>query len=326
MRPLHNMGPVSHPDLIVGIGGSDDAGVYRLTDDVALVQTVDFFTPVVDEPYDWGRIAAANALSDVYAMGGTPLTALQIVAWPRDKLPLDMLGEVMRGGVDVLSTASCTLLGGHSIDDDEPKYGMAVTGLVHPDEVVTNAAAKVGDVLVLTKALGTGIITTAIKRDRVLPGQRDAVVDLMATLNDGAARAMRRIGVRAATDVTGFGLLGHLGEIVKASGVSAVVVAADVPVLDGVVELAAEGVVPGGTDRNIASTARYTTFAPGVAEALRVVLADAQTSGGLLIAVDRPLSGALLQALHDENVTGAVVGEIVGRDFADGPAGRITVT
>ena len=288
------------------------------------MQTVDFFTPIVDEPFDWGRIAAANALSDVYAMGGSPITALQLVGWPRDKLPFDMLGEVLQGGAAVLHEASCILLGGHSIDDVEPKYGLAVTGLVHPDEVVTNGGAHPGDALVLTKPIGTGLIATAIKREVASDLQRATAVESMAKLNAGAARAMRRVGASAATDVTGFGLLGHLGEIVRSSGVSAEIEFAAVPLLPGVERLAADGVVPGGTERNLVAASRFTRFGdlehPG-----RLLLADAQTSGGLLIAVAGPLVNALLQALEDEGEKGEVIGRVVERRFADGPSGAIRV-
>lgn len=308
----------------MGIAGSDDAGVYRISDEMALVQTVDFFTPIVDEAFDWGRIAAANALSDVYAMGGTPLTALQLVGWPRDKLSFELLGEVIEGGAAVLAEADCALVGGHSIDDTEPKYGLAVTGVVHPDEVMTNAGAQPGDVLVLTKPIGTGLIATAIKRGVASELQRATAVESMARLSAAPSRAMRRVGANAATDVTGFGLLGHLGEIVRASGVSAEIDLAAVPLLPGVRQLATDGVVPGGTRRNLDSVARYTAF-NGVDEVDRLLLADAQTSGGLLIAIDGPLASALLQALEDEGEQGEVIGRVVAREFADGPAGRITV-
>lgn len=288
------------------------------------MQTVDFFTPIVDDAFDWGRIAAANALSDVYAMGGAPLTALQLVGWPRDRLPFELLGDVMEGGASVLEQAGCALVGGHSIDDTEPKYGLAVTGIVHPDEIVSNAAARPGDALVLTKPIGTGLIATAIKRGVAQNAEATTAVETMARLNAGAARAMRRVGASAATDVTGFGLLGHLGEIVRASGVSAEIEMRAVPVLPGARELAIADVVPGGTKRNLESAERFTRFGDAALED-RLLLADAQTSGGLLIAIEAPLAQALLQALDEENETGAVVGHIVERDFADGPTGAITI-
>ena len=257
-------------------------------------------------------------------MGGTPLTALQIVGWPRETLSLDLLGDVLEGGSAVLEEAGCTLVGGHTIDDMEPKYGMAVTGVVHPDEIVTNAGARPTDVLVLTKPIGSGITATAIKREMATATQRDAAVSMMVSLNAGASRAMRRVGVNAATDVTGFGLLGHLGEIIRASGVSASVSRDDVPILEGVVELALAGVVPDGTRRNLAAVRRFTDFTD-TTDALGLVLADAQTSGGLLMAVSRELRAALLQALTEEGVTGTVIGEIAERQFAEGPSGRVTI-
>ena len=321
---MNNSTVTRHDDLLVGIGGADDAGVYRISDDVALVQTVDFFTPIVDEAYDWGRIAAANALSDVYAMGGTPLTALQLVGWPRDKLSFDLLGDVLEGGVAVLAEAGCTLVGGHSIDDAEPKYGFAVTGVVHPGEVFGNDGARPGDAIVLTKPIGTGLITTGIKRGVVDEATRDQAVTTMAHLNAGAARAMRRVGATAATDVTGFGLLGHLGEMVRASEVSAIVESAAVPLLPGAAELAAGGVVPGGTERNLSAVERFTRFGQ-LDRAARLLLADAQTSGGLLITIETPLADALLQALADEGEHGSIIGRIVEREFADGPTGAIDV-
>ncbi len=321
---MNNSSIVRHDDLLVGIGGSDDAGVYRISDDVALVQTVDFFTPIVDEAYDWGRIAAANALSDVYAMGGTPLTALQLVGWPRDKLPFDLLGDVLEGGAAVLEEAKCTLVGGHSIDDAEPKYGLAVTGVIPPDEIVGNDGAAAGQVLILTKPIGTGLITTGIKRGIVEDEVRAEAVETMARLNAGAARAMRRVGVTAATDVTGFGLLGHLGEMVRASNVSAEIDAAAVPLLPGALDLALSNVVPGGTRRNLTAADRFTHFGE-TSEHMQLLLADAQTSGGLLVTIESPLSAALLQALEEEGEDAAVIGRIVARDFADGPAGVIKV-
>jgi selenide,water dikinase len=320
-----NNSPIVHDDdLLIGIDGSDDAGVYRINDDVALVQTIDFFTPIVDDAFDWGRIAAANALSYVYAMGGTPLTALQLVGWPRDRLPMELLGDVLEGGAAAMEEAGCTLLGGHSIDDNEPKYGLAVTGVVHPDEVVSNAGARPGDSLILTKPIGTGLIATAIKRGVAADSEISAAIETMIRLNAGAARAMRRVGASAATDVTGFGLLGHLGEMIRASTVSAEIELAAVPLLAGARRLAADNVVPGGTERNLASAERFTRFG-AVDRTERLLLADAQTSGGLLIAIPAPLVGATLQALEEEGETGAVVGRIVERDFADGPAGAIAV-
>ncbi len=257
-------------------------------------------------------------------MGGRPLMALQLVGWPRDRLSLDLLGDVMEGGAEVLTEAGCLLVGGHTIDDAEPKYGFAVTGLVHTEDLITNAAAEPGDVLVLTKPVGTGIVATAIKRGEADPAVRDAAVATMRRLNDAAARAATRVRVRAGTDVTGFGLLGHLGEIVRASGVSAELDVEAVPVLPGVSELIDAGMVPGGTLRNLESVARMVDFGM-LGRDTQLLLADAQTSGGLLLAVPAPLHGALLEALSEEGVDAASVGRIVARGFADGPTGRITV-
>ena len=238
---MRNSPVTRHPDLLVGLETSDDAAVYVTPGGTALVQTVDFFTPVVDDPYDWGRITAANALSDVYAMGGTPITALQLVGWPRDTLPFVLLEEVIAGGAAVMEAAGCTIVGGHSIDDPEPKYGFAVTGLVEPDRLVTNAGAQPGDSLVLTKPLGTGIIATAIKNQKANSAVAGQAVEIMAALNEGASRAMTSVGVNAATDITGFGLLGHLTEMLEAAGLAAELSVSAVPFIDGVLDLAGQG-------------------------------------------------------------------------------------
>ena len=275
-----------------------------------MVQTVDYFTPVVDDPGDWGRIAAANALSDIYAMGGMPSTALQLVGWPRGKLSFDLLGEVILGGIGKLEEAGCLLIGGHSIDSPEPTYGFAVTGFVEPDQLTTNGGALPGDRLVLTKPIGTGIISTGIKNHRADPDMILEAIGIMAELNAGAARAMSAVGVNAATDVTGFGLLGHLGEMVAASEVAAVIEHAAVPLIDGVRELAEAGVVPGGTARNLIAVERFTDFG-NLDAAGQLILADAQTSGGLLISVAADRTGDLVGALTVEGTrSAAVVGEI----------------
>lgn len=310
---------VSSPHLLVGLETADDAGVFRLPDGRALVQTVDFFTPVVDEPYDWGRVAAANALSDVYAMGAQPLTALQLVGWPREELSFDLLAEVVRGGADVMALAGCTIVGGHSIDDREPTYGFAVTGLLEAEAVVTNAGAQVGDLLVLTKPLGTGVVSTAIKRGACPPEVRQTAVESMVTLNAAAAAAMRQVGVSAATDVTGFGLVGHLHELATASGVAAVLYPSAVPLLPGARELCGEGYLPGGSRRNLAAASEYLEV--GDEDPLLVqLLCDAQTSGGLLIAVPPERVDGLLVALADAGAAGAVVGRAV-----KGPPGAVTL-
>jgi selenide,water dikinase len=313
-----------HPDLLVGISGSDDAGVYRVGDDDTIVQTVDFFTPVVDDPYDWGRITAANALSDIYAMGADPLTALQLVGWPRDTIPFDVLGRVIEGGLDIMAEAGCTVLGGHSVDDPEPKYGFAVTGTAPPGDITTNSTAKPGQVLILTKPLGTGIISTAAKHGNASADVVRGAITSMVELNRGAADAARRIGVTAATDVTGFGLLGHLSEMTRGSKVSAEIDSGSVPVLDGARSLALGGEIAGGTRRNLGAVESLVEW-EHIPTDLRWILADAQTSGGLLLAVDSALSDALLEALRAEGVSGSEIGRIVERAFAHGPSGRILV-
>ena len=309
------------PRILVDAATRDDAAVFRLTADRAIVATVDFFTPIVDDPYDFGRIAAANAFSDVYAMGGTPLLALNLVGWPRDTLPYELLGEVLRGGGDVARAAGAFVLGGHSIDDPEPKYGMAVVGEVHPDRITTNAGARPGDALVLTKPIGTGVLTTALKRDLLSEAELAPAVTAMTTLNAAAARAMLAVGVHAATDVTGFGLLGHLHSLLEASGAAAEVTAQAVPLLPHARDMAARGAVPGGTQRNLTSLADAVSFAVGVEETTRVLLCDAQTSGGLLIAVPPDKTEALVTALAREQAPAAAV---IGRVVA-GPPGRVAV-
>ena len=317
------MPTIKDPRILVDAATRDDAAVYQLTTDRAIVATVDFFTPIVDDPYDFGRIAAANAFSDVYAMGATPLLALNLVGWPRDTLPYEVLGEVLRGGADIAKEAGAFVLGGHSIDDPEPKYGMVAIGEVHPNRLITLARARPGDVLVLTKPIGTGILATALKRDLASAADLAPAVRVMATLNAGAAKAMRATGggVHAATDVTGFGLLGHLHNMLLASNAAAELDAAAVPLLDKAVEMVERGAIPGGTKRNREALAPHVKIAAGIPEALRVLLFDAQTSGGLLIAVDPDRAGALVAALERESTPAAAK---IGR-ITRGVAGSITV-
>jgi selenide,water dikinase len=272
-------------NVLVGIATRDDAGVYLLRDDLALVQTVDFFTPIVDDPFDFGRIAAVNSLSDVYAMGATPLTALNICAFPVEEVDLEILRRILEGGAAIAKQAGVALLGGHTVKDDEPKYGWAVTGIVDPRKVVTNAGARPGDTLLLTKPLGTGILTTALKRDRIDAAALRPAVDAMLELNAHASAAMVEIGVHGATDITGFGLLGHAGELMEASGVALELRASAIPLFAGVLDLIRADVIPGGTKDNMQAHAAFTRYDDGVDAALRVALSDAQTSGGLLIAV-----------------------------------------
>jgi selenide,water dikinase len=319
---VQGFGPSRDPNLLVGLDTSDDAAVYRVRDDLAIVVTTDFFTPIVDDPYDWGRIAATNALSDVYAMGGLPLLALNLVAWPREGLPFELLARVLDGGGDVVRAAGAIVGGGHSIDDPEPKFGLAVVGTVHPDEVRTNAGAQPGDVLVLTKPIGLGIISTALKRDAASPSIVDEAVRIMTTLNAAGRDAVAEVGdaVHAVTDVTGFGLLGHLREVAIASGVGAEIDSACVPVIDGVRELLASGMVAGGTQRNHAFVAPDVDWG-GLEEPEQMLLADAQTSGGLLVAVAPEAEGALVDALERRaTLARAVVGRIT-----EGPVGRLRV-
>jgi selenide, water dikinase len=315
---LGGLGPAGAPhDLLVGTETGDDAAVYRLNDSQAVVATLDFFTPIVDDPYDWGRIAATNALSDVYAMGGTPIFALNIVAWPVDDLPLSMLGEVLRGGRDVATSAGIAVAGGHTITDPEPKYGMVAIGTVHPDGLTRNTGVPPGASLVLTKPLGLGMISTAIKAGTASPELVERAVEVMTTLNRDAALAAGDAGAVAVTDVTGFGLMGHLHGMLAASGVSATLDAAAVPFIPGSVALARRGVAAGGTRRNLAFVDPYTDWG-GLAEPDRLLLADAQTSGGLLIATSDP--PAVRAALAARGIAGSEIGVV-----ELGAPGRITV-
>ena len=318
---LRHLPGVDDPRVLVDAASRDDAAVFLLSPDRALIATTDFFTPIVDDARSWGAIAAANALSDVYAMGGTPLFALNLVAWPRTGLPFDLLGEVMAGAADVAREAGCLLLGGHSIDDAEPKFGLAVTGEVHPDQLMTNAAGRAGDYLVLTKLLGTGLLTTALKRDRLTEADIAPAIASMRALNAGAARAARAAGVRAATDITGFGLLGHLGNILTGSRLAAELWVENLPVLEHARQMAEEGMVPGGTARNLEAASPVTTYDADVTPAERILLSDAQTSGGLLLAVRPDRLEELLAALKQE---GTLAMAVIGR-LVEGAVGSVQV-
>ncbi len=317
---MHGTEITKHRDLLIGIDGSDDAGVYRITDDLALVQTVDFFTPIVDDPGDWGRIAAANALSDVYAMGGTPLTALQLLSWPRDVLPWSVAADVIDGAVEVLTEANCTLVGGHSIDDGDPKFGFAITGTVHPDRMITNDAARPGDRLVLTKALGTGVIATAIKEGGAPRSSESAAIASMRRLNASASVVAVAAGISAGTDVTGFGLLGHLAEMLRSSEVTATIDGSAIPILPGAAAIASDGHVPGGTKRNYRAVKGIVDFGETPA-AIRTILVDAQTSGGLLLAVPEADLDDLVAAI----VAGGDLAAIIGQLDAPDDASTITI-
>jgi len=315
------LGTVTLPDatldVLVAADTGDDAAVYALDDQRAIVATLDYFTPIVDDPYDWGRIAATNAMSDVYAMGGTPFLGLNIANWPVDDLPLEMLGRVLQGGSDAANSAGFPVLGGHSITDPEPKYGMVVLGFVDPARMLRNSTAAVGDGLVLTKSLGLGMISTAIKRGIASDDLVVTAIDVMTTPNRAAAEVVNELGADAATDVTGFGLLGHLHRMLLASGVAAELDASSVPVIAGVLDLARRGIVPGGTQRNHASVGPHVEWGD-LTDPEQLLLADAQTSGGLLVATKDP--EALVSALDARDVPALAVGTVVA-----GTPGRVMV-
>jgi selenide,water dikinase len=318
---LKHLPGIDDARVLVDAATRDDAAVYALTPDRALIATVDFFMPVVDDARTWGIITATNALSDVYAMGGTPLFGLNLVGWPREKLPFDLLGQVIEGGAEAARRAGCLVLGGHSVDSPEPQFGMVVIGEVHPDRIFTVANGRPGDRLVLTKPLGTGILTTALKRGRIGEAELTEAVRSMSTLNDGAMRAARTAGVRAATDVTGFGLVGHLGNMTRASGLAAEISVGRLPLMAGVPELASEGLVPGGTKRNL-EAASHVRWGDEVSAIDRVLVADAQTSGGLLLAVAPERLDQLVAELERERtLAAAVIGSLTA-----GPTGEIRVT
>lgn len=309
------------PAVIVGSNTADDAAVYRLSDELAIVQTVDFFTPIVDNPYMFGAISAANSLSDIYAMGARPLFALNIVGFPDRRLPLRVLQEILRGALDKAAEAGISIIGGHTVEDTEPKFGLAVTGIVHPDKVLRNSTARPGDALVLTKPLGLGIISTAVKSGLAEEAVAKQAAEVMAALNRAACEAMLAVGAHACTDVTGFGLLGHLRGMAAGSGVDVTLSVGAVPVLPAAWDLASAGAVPGGTLNNLAHVADHVTFAPGVSHVAQLVLADAQTSGGLLISLPEDRVDAVLAGLRERGVSGAAR---IGRVTAKGK-GRITV-
>lgn len=309
---LRQLPVINDPNVLVGPSDSDDAAVYKLNSDMAIVQTVDFFTPVVDDPYHFGAIAAANAISDIYAMGAKPLFALNIVGFPTGRLLREVLLRILQGATDKAKEAGVLILGGHSIEDTEPKFGMAVIGIVHPDKVLTNSGAQPGDSLILTKPIGLGIIATAVKRGLAKPETEAEAIRIMSQLNATAARIMAGYCVHSCTDVTGFGLLGHLSEMTKASGVDAIVWADSVPFIKQAMELVRAGAVPGGTLNNADYFGSGIKFDTSVSDVVRTLLFDAQTSGGLLIAVNKDDAGNLLDELHASGITEAAsIGEIV---------------
>jgi len=301
--------PADYPQVLVGLGSPDDAAVYRLDADRALIVTADFFTPIVDDPYDFGAIAAANALSDVYAMGGEPLLAINLVAFP-PKLP-EVLAEVLRGGAEKVREAGVALAGGHTIQDKEPKYGLAVVGLAHPDRLLTRSGARPGDALVLTKPLGTGVIVTAFKGNKADPAHLAGAVRWMMALNRVASRIAIKLGLRGATDVTGFGLLGHAWEMAEASGVGMCIRLGDVPLMDGAEEYAEQSLFPGGSYCNRDFYSPHVCFADGTAKEMQMLLFDAQTSGGLLLAVPSEKLGRLLDRFAAEGQPGWIIGQVV---------------
>jgi len=317
---LRHVFPAADANALVDASTGDDAAVYLLEKDRALVVTTDFFTPIVDDPYDFGQIAAANALSDLYAMGAKPLFALNLLAFPRKLLGEGSLEQIIKGGAEKCREAGIPILGGHSIDDAEPKYGLVAIGEVHPAHMCTNSAAAAGQSLVLTKPIGTGIIATAIKAGKADPATISAATESMAALNRGAGEAMRVVGIKAATDVTGFGLLGHLRQMLKVSGVSARIDSKTVPILPGALELARTERFPGGTLRNLEDVKEDVCFSEALPETTRLLLTDAQTSGGLLMAVPSAILPDLLTRLEDQAPEAAVIGEI-----EEGPPGRVQV-
>ena len=314
------MPPITDPNVICGMANLDDAGVYKLTDDLAIIQTIDFFTPIVDDPYTFGQIAVANALSDVYAMGGKPLTAMNVVCFPREKLDISVLQEILRGGVDKLQEAGVALVGGHSIDDTELKYGLSVTGTVHPQRLVTNSGAKPGDKIILTKPLGTGIINTALKAGMAPEETVTKVTRYMAALNDKASTLMQEIGVHACTDITGFGLIGHSVQVAQNSQVGINFNIAAIPIFPEAPEFAQRGLCPGGLHRNREFYSTAVSMSDEVPAPVRDVLFDPQTSGGLLICLEPNKTELLLNKLRQAGIEdAAIIGEVVSE-----PSGIVT--
>ncbi len=310
------------PNLLVGTGTNDDAAVYRLGDDTALVQSVDVFTPIVDDPYTFGGIAAANALSDIYAMGARPIVAMSVIGFPVGKLPMSDMVQILTGGIDKAREAGIDIAGGHSFEDQEPKYGLCVTGLVHPDRIYRNNSAKPGDVLILTKPLGSGVLAQAIKKGQAELEEIAQVTEVMVQLNREAAEAMVEVGASACTDITGYGLLGHLHEMLQGTDLAARLWKSAVPVLKGVREHIQKGVFPGGTKKNLAFYSPHLKWTETVDENDRLILADPQTSGGLLIAVPEKRAKALIEALAEKGVETRVE---VGQVLSGPPAGEIEI-
>lgn len=321
MRILEQLPKIPNPKVLVGIETADDAGVYQLSDDLAIVQTLDFITPIVDDPYTFGAIAAANSISDIYAMGGTPITALNIVGYPMAEVEPNLVAMILQGGYDKLTEAGVAVIGGHTVDNPALIYGLAATGIVHPLKVVTNSGAKPGDLLVLTKPLGIGAINHGIKQDKTPSEVVSKAIEVMTTLNKAASEAMLEVGVNACTDVTGFGLLGHLREMLIASKVGAKVFASKVPLIKGTLELIEQKVFPGGARTNKRFVDTFTHWHDDVPETMRIAFCDPQTSGGLLISVPKEKVDYLMEAMEDHGVKWtAIIGEIVAK-----PVGEVFV-
>lgn len=310
MQVLHQIPKFFDPNILVGFEKSDDAAVYRISDDLAVVLTVDYFTPIVDDPYTFGSISAANALSDIYAMGAKPILGLNIAGFPAQKLPLSILSEIFRGGADKAKEAGISIAGGHTIDDNEPKYGLVAMGLVHPEKIITNSGAKPGDLIILTKPIGTGIITTAMKEEIATKESIDYAVKIMSTLNKSASQAMISAEVNACTDVTGFGLLGHLYEMISASATGAEIFFDKVPLIPGTKQLADDLIIPAGTIRNHEYLKSHIIWDENITYENQMILCDAQTSGGLLISVPPENADILLKLLESSNTLAAVIGKI----------------
>ena len=309
---LSGLPRLADPNLMIGMETSDDAAVYRVSDTLAFIQTVDFFPPMVDDPFTFGQVAAANALSDIYAMGGVPKLALNLFCFPSDKLPPRDVRAILEGGASKVAEAGACLCGGHTIEDKEPKYGLCVTGFVHPDRVLANGGARPGDILILTKPLGSGILTTAAKTDMLEEAAQTTLTSVMTVLNAGAQRAMEGLEVHACTDITGFGLIGHGGEMAQASGLSLRIRAGDLPLLPHAKELARDGIIPAGAYRNRGYMDGKVSFDAAVPLELTDIMFDPQTSGGLLISTAPGDAGRLLEALEEQGVTGArAIGEVI---------------
>lgn len=320
---MRDLPVISHPNLLVGIETADDAGVYKLNDDVALVQTLDFFTPIVNDPYHFGRIAAANALSDVYAMGGKPLTAMNIVCFPVKDMPKEILKEILRGGLEKIHEANAVLVGGHSVDDQELKYGLSVTGIVHPEKILTNSRAKVGDKLILTKPIGTGIIATAVKGKQAGPNAMETMIKVTSTLNYKASQVMLKYETHACTDVTGFGLGGHLLEMARASHVEIAINTEKIPIMPEVKKYALMGLIPAGSYATKHFCEHMVEIKPEVETVFTDLIFDPQTSGGLVISIKPDQADACLHELIDEGIqSAAIIGEVIGPH----PKGKLQIS